>query len=65
MNNKDLVINKIEMIEGFLKTLRFCVERGEPLEKYYDFLNRTEFTLDEVKSMIEREDIPNHVLNRR
>lgn len=64
MRNRDLIINKMEMMEGFIKTLRFCVERNEPIEKYYDFLNRTEFTLDEVKSMIEREDITNGELNK-
>lgn len=64
MRNRDLMIRKMEMIEGFIKTLRFCVDRNEPLEKYHDFLNRTEFTLEEVKSMIESEDISNSELNR-
>ena len=41
MRNRDLVINKIENIEGFLKTLRFIVERREPIETYLNYLNVT------------------------
>jgi hypothetical protein len=64
MRNRDLIVNKIENIEGFLKTLRRIVLRNEPIEAYLNFLEKSEITLDEVKSMIEREDLSPNELNK-
>ena len=64
MRNRDLIVNKIENIEGFLKTLRRIILRNEPIETYLNFLERSEITLDEVKSMIEREDLSPNELNK-
>lgn len=64
MRNRDLILNKIENIEGFMKTLRRIVLRNEPIETYLNFLERSEITLDEVKSMIEREDLSPNELNK-
>lgn len=64
MRNRDLILNKIENIEGFIKTLRRIVLRNEPIETYLNFLERSEITLDEVKSMIEREDLSPNELNK-
>lgn len=64
MRNRNLIINKIEHIEGFLKALRGIVQRQEPISSYLDFLNKSEDTLSEVKSMIEREDLSPNELNR-
>ena len=64
MRNRDLIINKIENIEGFLKALRGIVQRQEPISSYINFLDKSEETLSDVKSIIEREDMTPNELNR-
>lgn len=65
MRNRDLIINKIEYIEGYLKTLRGIVNRKEPIGTYLEFISKTEDMLSDVKASIEREDISPGELNRR
>ncbi len=64
MRNRNLIINKIEHLEGFLKTLRFIVERREPLETYLSYLSTSEETLSDIKSLIESQDLSPNELNK-
>lgn len=64
MRNRDQLINQIENIEGYLKTLRGIVARQEPLETYNLFLTKAEDTLTDVKAMIEREDMSPNEMNK-
>lgn len=64
MRNRELLINKIELMEGYFKTLKHLTGSGGTLEQYLDFLSRSEDRLEEIKSMIEREDMTPNELNR-
>jgi len=64
MRNRDLLINKIELMEGYFKTLKHLTSSGGSLEQYLDFLSRSEDRLEEIKSMINREDLSPSELNR-
>lgn len=64
MRNRELLINKIELMEGYFKTLKHLTSSGGTLEQYLDFLSRSEDRLEEIKSMIEREDMTPNELNK-
>lgn len=55
MRNRNSVLKKVENIEGKLKQLKFCVQRGAALEEYLDALALAEQELEELKAFIERE----------
>jgi len=64
MRNRDLLVNKCEYLEGHLKTLRGIVQRQEPVATYLTYLNKVEELMEEIKAMIEREDMTPGELNR-
>jgi len=64
MRNRDQIVNKIENVEGYLKTLRGIVARQEPLETYNMFITKAEDELIDVKAAIEREDMSPGEMNR-
>lgn len=64
MRQREQIINNIENLEGFLKTLENKVKTGAPINEFLDFLSRSKDTLEEVKAMIEREEISPSELNR-
>jgi hypothetical protein len=65
MRNRDLVFNKIERIEGSLKTLKvFSTRPNVTVEDIHNIITSTEETLSELKSMIEREPMGPNEMNR-
>lgn len=57
MRYRELIINKIENIEGKLKVLHFLVSRNQPIEEYFQNLSLVEETLAEVKTLISSEPL--------
>jgi hypothetical protein len=63
MRNRNTVLKKVENIEGKLKQLKFCVQRGAELNEYLDALALAEEELSELKSFIEREPMSAEEMN--
>jgi len=63
MRNRNTVLKKVENIEGKLKQLKFCVQRGAELNEYLDALALAEEELSELKSCIEREPMSAEEMN--
>jgi len=55
MRYRDQIINKVEVLESSLKTLRRIVQRGEPIKTYMDELDKAEERLDEIKQYVRME----------
>lgn len=53
---KDILIDKIEKLEAKLKTLEFLVTRSAPLAEYMTTLQQTTELVEDLKSIIEREN---------
>jgi uncharacterized protein YfkK (UPF0435 family) len=63
MKNREIVVRKIENIEGKLKQLRFHIQRSSTLEEYLDTLTKTEEDLYDLKTIIDREPLSNSEMN--
>ena len=63
MRNRNTVLKKVENIEGKLKQLKFCVQRGAELNEYLDTLALAEEELSELKAFIEREPMSPEEVN--
>jgi len=63
MRNRNTVLKKVENIEGKLKQLKFCVQRGAELNEYLDTLTLAEEELSELKAFIEREPMSAEEMN--
>jgi hypothetical protein len=63
MRNRNTVLKKVENIEGKLKQLKFCVQRGAELNEYLDALALAEEELSELKAFIEREPMSAEEMN--
>lgn len=55
MRYRDQVINKVEVLESTLKTLRQIVQRQEPIKTYVDTIERAEEQLEQIKQYVELE----------
>ena len=64
MRNRNLIMNKIDHLEGFMKALRGMVQQGRPIKDFLDTLNKSEETLLEVKDTIAREPLSTEEINR-
>jgi hypothetical protein len=53
---KDILIDKMEKLEAKLKTLEFLVTRSAPLSEYMTTLSQTTDLVEDLKSIIEREN---------
>ena len=65
MRQRDIIINKIEMLEARFKTLEFMVRRGSPLPEYFRTIEESSEILNDIKSMIEREEHSPSEINRQ
>lgn len=52
MRYRELITNKIELIEGQIKSLHFIVNRGQPIEEYNKVLVHMEVVLSDIKSLV-------------
>lgn len=57
MKNRDLIVNKLEQIDGKLKVLNSLVRTGQSVDEFLTTLKVTEEILEEVKEYINREPI--------
>ena len=57
MRYRELTTRKIENIEGKLKTLKFIVNRAQPIEEYLKTIAELEETVAEVQSLIQSEPL--------
>jgi hypothetical protein len=64
MKNRDTVLKKLDSIEAGLNTLRFMVQRQEPVEDFIARIEQTREVVDQIKGYIENEPIAGTELNR-
>jgi hypothetical protein len=57
MRYRELTTRKIENIEAKLKTLKFIVNRAQPIEEYLKTITELEETVAEVQSLIQSEPL--------
>ena len=57
MKNRDVIVNKLEQIDGKLKVLNSLVRMGQSVDEFLTTLKVTEEILEEVKEYINREPI--------
>lgn len=55
MRNRDLIIQKIEHLEGKMNTLRTQLNGSYPLNEFLNNIEISKDIISEVKSLIERE----------
>jgi len=58
MRNKELVDKRFSQIEGKIKTLKFLLSRQSSIQQFKDELKSLENTVEDLKSMIERDYSP-------
>ena len=58
MRNKELVDKRFSQIEGKIKTLKFLLSRQSSVQQFKDELKSLENTVEDLKSMIERDYSP-------
>jgi len=58
MRNKELVDKRFSQIEGRIKTLKFLLSRQSSVQQFKDELKSLENTVEDLKSMIERDYSP-------
>ncbi len=59
MRYRKIVTNKIESLEGNLKTLRRMVQRGEPITEFIKVIDQAEEKLNQVQEYIQKEPTRN------
>ena len=55
MRYRDQVVNKVEVLESTLKSLRQIVQRQEPINRYVETIERAEEQLNQIKQYVEME----------
>jgi hypothetical protein len=55
MRYRDQVVNKVEVLESTLKSLRQIVQRQEPVNRYIETIERAEEQLNQIKQYVEME----------
>ena len=58
MRNKELFDRRFSQIEGKIKTLKFLLSRQSPVSEFRKELETLENTVEDLKSLIERETSP-------
>jgi hypothetical protein len=64
MRNRNLISNKLDNLEAKMKTLKFIVSRGEPVQTFLDVVTQSEELINELQDLIDREDLSPNELNR-
>ena len=64
MRNRNLISNKLDNLEAKMKTLKFIVSRGEPVQTFLDVVTQSEELIIELQDLIDREDMSPNELNR-
>ena len=55
MRYQELIINKLEILDGKLRVLRQLAQQGSDIEAYSQTLEEAHQLVDETKSLIEKE----------
>ncbi len=63
MKNKNLIIDKIENLEGKFTQLKWGTQNNFTLSKFLEVLTQSEELLNEVKELIEREPYNSYTVN--
>jgi hypothetical protein len=64
MRNRNLISSKLDNLEAKMKTLKFIVSRGEPVQTFLDVVTQSEELISELQALIDREDLSPNELNR-
>jgi len=64
MRNRNLISNKLDNLEAKMKTLKFILSRGEPVQTFLDVVTQSEELISELQDLIDREDLSPNELNR-
>jgi len=64
MRNRNLINKKLDSLETTLITLQQIVNRQSPIESYKTNIIKAQGIVEEVRSMVEREEMGSNELNR-
>ena len=56
--NKELIDRRLSQLDGKLKAFRFHLNRGGSKQEFQKTLEETEFLLEDLTALIERESSP-------
>jgi hypothetical protein len=56
MRYKDLVLQKLDILEGKQRTLAQLAQQGTDIQVYHQVLNESLQLIDEIKSLVDREN---------
>ncbi len=65
MRQRDIIVNKLEILEARLKSLEFMVRRSSPIPEFLKTIENSTEILSDVKAMIEREEHSSSEINRK
>jgi len=64
MRNRNLIYNKIEVLQSILLNLRRIVNTQEPIESYRVQIGKAEALVEEIKDIVESQPFSPTELNR-
>ena len=64
MRNRNLINKKLDLLETTLITLQQIVNRQSPIESYRSNIVKAQGIVDDLRDMVEREDMGSNELNR-
>jgi|TARA_B100002019_G_scaffold163417_1_gene140973 hypothetical protein len=65
MRNRNLIYNKIEILQSILINLRRIVNTQEPIESYKVQIGKAEALVEEIRDIVESQPFSPTELNRR
>ena len=65
MRNRNLIYNKIEVLQSILINLRRIVNTQEPIESYKVQIGKAEALVEEIRDIVESQPFSPSELNRR
>jgi hypothetical protein len=57
MRNRDLIERKMDVVLGHIQRLKFIVNRQEPVETYIQTLEQLQDQIEEIQSLVRREQL--------
>ena len=65
MRNRNLIYNKIEILQSILINLRRIVNTQEPIESYKVQIGKAEALVEEIRDIVESQPFSPTEINRR
>jgi len=56
MQYQELILNKLEILEGKLKTMIQLAQQGNDIQAYHHVIEESQNLIDDIKSFVSREN---------